>query len=80
MKGNVDYCGRAIVTISIRPSDVTAAHTMQVWIDTGFNGDLVLLQRRINDLQLRPSGTLKDWNRIRPSQLWACPTLFCFMG
>ena len=30
-----------------------------VWIDTGFNGDLVLPQRQIEDLALRESGTVK---------------------
>lgn len=59
MNGNVDSCGRAIVTVSIRRSDVAAVHDIQVWIDTGFNGDLVLPQQRISDLELPPSGTLK---------------------
>ena len=36
-----------------------APHAIQVWIDTGFNGDLVLPQHLIDDLSLRPSGTLK---------------------
>ncbi len=30
-----------------------------MWIDTGFNGDLVLPQQQIDDLDLQPSGTLK---------------------
>jgi len=32
---------------------------LQAWIDTGFNGDLVLPQRQIDDLFLPPSGTVK---------------------
>ncbi len=59
MNGHVDSHGRAIVTVSIRPSDVAAVHDIQAWIDTGFNGDLVLPQQQIDDLALRPSGTLK---------------------
>ena len=59
MTGHVDSYGRAIVTVSIRPSDIAAAHDIQVWIDTGFNGDLVLPQREIDDLELPLSGTLK---------------------
>ncbi len=59
MNGHVDSFGRAIVTVSIRPPDVVAAHDIEAWIDTGFNGDLVLPQQTINDLLLRPSGTLK---------------------
>ena len=59
MNGRVDKFGRAMVSVSIRPSDVPAAHAVQAWIDTGFNGDLVLSQQQIDDLELRPSGTLK---------------------
>jgi clan AA aspartic protease len=36
-----------------------ASHDVEVWIDTGFNGDLVLPHRQIDDLELPPSGTLK---------------------
>jgi len=59
MNGHVDKYGRAIVTVSIRQSDVAASHDIEVWIDTGFNGDLVLPQYRIGDLELPQSGTLK---------------------
>lgn len=59
MKGHVDKYGRAMITLSIRPSDIAAAHDIPAWIDTGFNGDLVLPQRRIDDLELSPSGTVK---------------------
>lgn len=59
MNGQVDKYGRALVTVSIRPSDVAATHDIEVWIDTGFNGDLVLPQQLIDDLELPPSGTLK---------------------
>ena len=31
---------------------------IQAWIDTGFNGDLVLPQQRIDDLALPQSGTV----------------------
>jgi len=59
MNGHVDSYGRAIVTVSIRPSDVAAAHKIQAWIDTGFNGDLVLPQQQIDEIELPLSGTLK---------------------
>lgn len=59
MNGQVDKYGRAFVTVSIRPSDVAATHDVEAWIDTGFNGDLVLPQQLIDDLELSPSGTLK---------------------
>ena len=59
MIGHVDNFGRAIVTVSIRASSVAATHDLQAWIDTGFNGELVLPQQQIDLLELRPSGTLK---------------------
>lgn len=59
MNGHVDKYGRALVTVSIRPSNVAATRDVEVWIDTGFNGDLVLPQNLIDELELPPSGTLK---------------------
>ncbi len=59
MNGHVDKYGRALVTVSIRLSKVATTHDVEVWIDTGFNGDLVLPQNLIDDLELPPSGTLK---------------------
>ena len=59
MKGHVDNTGRALVTVSVRPSDAAAAHEVRVWIDTGFNGDLVLSWQLVDDLALPQSGTVK---------------------
>ena len=59
MNGRVDQHGRALITVSIRPSDVAAAHEVEAWIDTGFNGELVLPRQQIDDLALPKSGTVK---------------------
>ena len=59
MNGHVDGYGRALVTVTVRPSDVASRHEIQAWIDTGFNGDLVLPQQQIDDLALPQSGTVK---------------------
>jgi clan AA aspartic protease len=59
MNGHVDGFGRALVTISIRSPDAPASHDVEAWIDTGFNGDLVLPQERIDELSLVLSGTVK---------------------
>jgi clan AA aspartic protease len=59
MNGRVDESGRALITVSIRSSDASSSQSFDAWIDTGFNGDLVLPQRQIDDLSLSPSGTLK---------------------
>lgn len=59
MNGHVDSYGRALVTVSIRPSDAATPREIQAWIDTGFNGDLVLPQHKIDELLLPLSGTVK---------------------
>lgn len=59
MNGTVDGYGRALVTVSIRALELAPSQSIQVWIDTGFNGDLVLPRRQIDVLKLSPSGTLK---------------------
>lgn len=59
MNGRVDSFGRALVSVSIRPSAKVAAHEIETWIDTGFNGDLVLPQKLIDQLALPQSGTVK---------------------
>lgn len=59
MNGHVDSHGRALLTITVRPSDIAATREIEVWIDTGFNGDLVLSQQQIDELALPQSGTVK---------------------
>jgi clan AA aspartic protease len=59
MNGHVDSNGRALVAVSVRPSDAAAAIEVQAWIDTAFNGDLVLPKQQIDDLELPHSGTVK---------------------
>lgn len=59
MNGHVDEHGRALITVSLRPPDAADAHEIEVWIDTGFNGDLVLPKKQIDDLGLPQSGTVK---------------------
>ena len=59
MNGHVDNIGRALVTVSVRTSGAAATHEIEAWIDTGFNGDLVLPQQQIDDLALPHSGTVK---------------------
>ena len=59
MNGHVDVYGRALVTVSVRPEHDAVARDVEVWIDTGFNGDLVLPQKQIDELALPKSGTVK---------------------
>ena len=59
MIGHVDPGGRALVIVSIRPSTGGQFNDIEVWVDTGFNGDLVLPRRPIENLALPASGTVK---------------------
>jgi clan AA aspartic protease len=59
MIGYVDGKGRALISVSIRLSPLSPEHTLDVWIDTGFNGDLVMPQPQIDDLKFPQSGTVK---------------------
>jgi predicted aspartyl protease len=45
MNGHVDADGRALVSVSLRSVASAAPDSVQAWIDTGFNGNLVLPQR-----------------------------------
>lgn len=58
MKGIVDQGGRAILEIQLRSNSSHPFRTISVWIDTGFTGDLVLPQKTIDELGLKPSGTV----------------------
>ena len=42
MNGFVDTNGRALIQIDLRPTRIQKATPIEVWIDTGFTGDLVL--------------------------------------
>ncbi len=68
MRGVVDNGGRALVTVELRKSAGANAATSEVWIDTGFTGDLVLPTSAIESLGLEPSGsvdaTLADGSQI----------------
>jgi clan AA aspartic protease len=59
MIGYVDGSGRALISVSIRASTTATDYALDVWIDTGFTGDIVVPQRLINDLKLPPSATVK---------------------
>ena len=59
MKGHVDHLGRALLTVTLHVSYESPPHEVEVWIDTGFNGDLVLPQLQIDSLDLPTSGTVK---------------------
>jgi len=55
MIGIVDSQGRALLPISVRSSQTADDDVINVWVDTGFNGDLVLPKNQIEQLGLQPS-------------------------
>lgn len=59
MKGQVDGFGRLLVKVAVQASDNANLHIIDAWIDTGFNGDLVLPQHLIEKMNLLHSGTVK---------------------
>lgn len=69
MIGSVDSQGRALLPISIRRTQDTPEAAVNVWVDTGFNGDLVLPKRLIKGLGLTRSDviqtTLADGREVR---------------
>lgn len=58
MKGIVDSGGRSLVTVALRSNQQPTEMQIDVWIDTGFTGDLVIPQSVIDTLGLPRSGSI----------------------
>jgi|ERR1051325_2435932 clan AA aspartic protease len=59
MTGIVDEVGQALLHVRVK-SGVDASETpLEVWIDTGFTGDLVVPQAQINALGLQVGSAIK---------------------
>ncbi len=58
MKGIVDDSGRAILPIQILCAKHPTGVPIDVWIDTGFTGDLVLPASVIENLELEATGSI----------------------
>lgn len=58
MNGSIDESGRALLSVRVATEPGSRAVAIEVWIDTGFTGDLVLPQTVIDDLTLVQSGTV----------------------
>jgi clan AA aspartic protease len=58
MKGIVDTKGRALLSVEIQSTSTSRVEAVDVWIDTGFTGDLVLPRAVIDALSLKQSGTV----------------------
>lgn len=58
MRGYIDSDGRALLSVEVRSDATSQTAVIDVWVDTGFTGDLVLPQQRIDTLALRHSGSV----------------------
>jgi clan AA aspartic protease len=52
VNGTVDEAGRALVTLSLRAQQDAEPISIQAWIDTAFNGELVIPRRLIESGQM----------------------------
>ena len=58
MNGFIDANGRALLSVEILPNSTLKAEVIEVWVDTGFTGDLVFPQPTIDHLGLLHSGSV----------------------
>jgi len=68
VKGSVDEGRRALIEISVRSAPDSPPRAIVAWIDTAFDGELVLPSRTIQDLKLESFGdifaVLADGTRV----------------
>ena len=55
MNGEVDLNGRALMTVEIQADSKSSPESVEVWIDTGFTGDLVLPKSLVERLGFQQS-------------------------
>ena len=71
MRGTIDKSGRALVRIPLRQGTTASLVILEVWIDTGFTGELVLPRSVIEQMKLIESGSvdaiLADGSQIKLS-------------
>ncbi len=68
MKGQVDELGRALIALPVKAGVEAAAVVINVWIDTAFDGDLVIPTSVIENLGLTQSAAIQAtcrWQRSR---------------
>jgi predicted aspartyl protease len=77
MKGHVDDCGRALLAVRISNARDALQTEVVVWIDTAFDGHLVLPVGLIRELELdslaQTEGILADGSTV------TLETYFCYV-
>ena len=68
MNGTVDEFGRALVTLTIRANQDAESTNIHAWIDTAFNGELVIPRRMVEAAELEQTAgidaRLADGNAV----------------
>lgn len=59
MKGKVDEFGRALVRLKLRSGNNEAKSEILAWVDTAFNGELVMPAKMIEEAGLEQSGGVR---------------------
>ena len=59
MRGEVDEAGRALLTLSVRPDSSRDPIDLVVWVDTAFDGELVIPVGAIQDIELSQSAAVQ---------------------
>lgn len=59
MNGVVDELGRAVITVNIAEEEFASPSPVDVWIDTGFTGDLLLPQHVIDQKAFGPVSSVE---------------------
>lgn len=59
MNGHVDENGRALISVSIAATPEAPLRSLEVWLDTGCTGELVLPRALIEKLRLTSHGAVQ---------------------
>ncbi len=59
MRGEVDEAGRALLTLRVRPVSASDPVELVVWVDTAFDGELVIPFDAIHDMELPQSAAVQ---------------------
>ena len=58
MKGTVNERGQSLIEVEVRATPNVAGRTVSAWVDTAFNGELVLPRKTIEQLGLSKSAEI----------------------
>jgi len=78
VNGIIDEFGRALVTLSIRANQDAEPTDIQAWIDTAFNGELVMPRRMIEAAQLEQTAGIEA--RLADGNAVMLESFACFLN